>query len=873
MDYLGGSISPRQEPVSWPKPPVEEQDTDFKRKYPPDPLGDEMVPSARVWRVYHGEAMAHDTAMLDGWSKTVDVLLIFAGLFSAVATAFLIESYKALTPNDSAAYISTALYLLVSTNTGSVSTSSLGLPPPPPISSSVTSLTRWTNGLWFTSLILSLGVALLCILVKQWIGEYVARNAASAAHPLHWARRRQLFFQAMMDWPVAELVSVLPLLLHLALFLFFAGTTGFLWDSDIALSIWVAVLSSGLGVFYVVCTLVPLWIPECPTSTPLVSVIRWNLVRIRRFALRTAVSVHAAVYDWVHALLPARRHVESGVGDLEPGLVYVIDAPHAEPPHPAVSTWHATLSRLATYNAQTSNQSVLQRRLDFREIDLEVDVLRWLIISVSDSDAVAAGLQAIGWLPPGSPLIERLVSDERIADYDWTSAFMRTVNYYQPPETARVVRSMLRIQRPFELPDEVFRNRYFVLFHYLEQVDYPDMQFLSLFYRRYYGYERSAVSLEAPLEVKSLSITTTVMLVVEAVDLDFDDLLAALTWCDFGRLLNDEWDLVIGGICAGAPPGSVISRPRWSLKQMALLDILCQVLPASGSTAPLIQRLITKLFAWITSDNLDAIYHHPHILRYLTSDDCISQPLNERMTQHLVYMFWVIPKYGAPSPFVEELLLRVLGVALYKSPSALDDSAQRHGAANICSGALERYFDAQQDSRPFLSVTLRSILRVVPLPVVKQTLWERLRRYDTFSFGLARTLAIALAAAARHGLDVAHDEDAFLSRLRLQDLLDMWQRFVENSAIPEGMPHDVDEFPIHAVHIVQHCIELRPTWWLDNLRVIHDDPSDSQLKRFVAEIEALLAGLGPCTDCLGVPLGWEEEAEDHSSVCTFNPIL
>ncbi|KZW02295.1 hypothetical protein EXIGLDRAFT_602006, partial [Exidia glandulosa HHB12029] len=187
--------------------------------------------------------------MLEGWSKTVDVLLIFvrsnapsgfthltslyqAGLFSAVVTAFLVESYKLLKPDNSAAYMSTALYLLVAGSNSSTGS----LPAPPPISSLVTSGTRRTNGLWFTSLLLSLGVALLCILIKQWIGEYTARNGASATDPRHWALRRQLYYNAMTAWPVSELVSVLPALLHLSLFLFSAGIVGFLWDLDRALA-------------------------------------------------------------------------------------------------------------------------------------------------------------------------------------------------------------------------------------------------------------------------------------------------------------------------------------------------------------------------------------------------------------------------------------------------------------------------------------------------------------------------------------------------------------------------------------------------------------------------------------------------------------
>lgn len=47
------------------------------QKYPPDPFGEEMADNARVWKIYRDEATTHDKSMLDGWNKTLDILLIF----------------------------------------------------------------------------------------------------------------------------------------------------------------------------------------------------------------------------------------------------------------------------------------------------------------------------------------------------------------------------------------------------------------------------------------------------------------------------------------------------------------------------------------------------------------------------------------------------------------------------------------------------------------------------------------------------------------------------------------------------------------------------------------------------------------------------
>lgn len=236
-----------------------------------------------MWKVYRDEATAHDATMLDGWNKSLDILLIFvrlvvlnmlmltvrsrpqAALFSAVATAFLIESYKLLQP-DSADYMSATLYaILVAINNSSTT----GMVPAPPSAvSNPTAVSRWINGLWFTSLFSSLAVSLLCILVKQWLSEYSSRIAASSKNPRHWAHRRGFYFQGITAWRLSGFISLLPVGLHFALFLFFAGLGLFLWTLDRAVGIVIVSLSGCLVGFYTVATLVPLWRPESPTATP-----------------------------------------------------------------------------------------------------------------------------------------------------------------------------------------------------------------------------------------------------------------------------------------------------------------------------------------------------------------------------------------------------------------------------------------------------------------------------------------------------------------------------------------------------------------------------------------------------------------------------
>ncbi|KAJ7175327.1 hypothetical protein C8R46DRAFT_891529, partial [Mycena filopes] len=52
--------------------------------------------AAKLWGVYVTEAEKYDEGLVDSWKKDMEGLLIFAALFSAILTAFIIESYKSL---------------------------------------------------------------------------------------------------------------------------------------------------------------------------------------------------------------------------------------------------------------------------------------------------------------------------------------------------------------------------------------------------------------------------------------------------------------------------------------------------------------------------------------------------------------------------------------------------------------------------------------------------------------------------------------------------------------------------------------------------------------------------------------------------------
>ncbi|KAJ6481605.1 hypothetical protein DFH09DRAFT_950512, partial [Mycena vulgaris] len=126
---------------------------------------------AWVWLVYNEESAIFDNDMVIESSDNLDILLVFAGLFSGVLTTFVAQTSQALSPDNSA--ISNSILLeLVALQRAQANGTSFDSVPIADTSFTVAGTDLWVNGLWFTSLILSLSTALLAVLAKQWLRQY-----------------------------------------------------------------------------------------------------------------------------------------------------------------------------------------------------------------------------------------------------------------------------------------------------------------------------------------------------------------------------------------------------------------------------------------------------------------------------------------------------------------------------------------------------------------------------------------------------------------------------------------------------------------------------------------------------------------------------
>ncbi|KAJ6559970.1 hypothetical protein B0H19DRAFT_1375899 [Mycena capillaripes] len=226
---------------------------------------DEDAAAAKLWAVYVSEAEKYDRSLVETWKSDMEGLLIFAALFSAILTAFIIESYKSLTfdPGDATVLLLTQIsqQLAASANGGAPN-----FTPIPPFTPTATSVV--CNALWFISLGFSLACALIATLVQQWSRDFLHKADMRSA-PIIRARIFSYLYYGLKRFQMHVVVEVIPLLLHVSLLLFFCGLVAFLIPVNVAI---MAIASTVLAIViaaYFTLTLLPLRYLDCPYRTPL----------------------------------------------------------------------------------------------------------------------------------------------------------------------------------------------------------------------------------------------------------------------------------------------------------------------------------------------------------------------------------------------------------------------------------------------------------------------------------------------------------------------------------------------------------------------------------------------------------------------------
>ncbi|KZT54218.1 hypothetical protein CALCODRAFT_438977, partial [Calocera cornea HHB12733] len=183
------------------------------------PAGSGKGSNAAIWPIYNGKAEELDAELIETCNDAMDNLLIFAALFSAIVTAFLMLSLPLLQPDNSQAMVDgiTALSAQIAV----LRDSDISMPPIYQASAFMLSMTDvWVNALWLLSLMISLTTSVLAMLIKQWLRAFVT-DLPSA--PRNRAHHRQFRLDGVQIWHVPRIASSLPVLIHVAVGLFLAG--------------------------------------------------------------------------------------------------------------------------------------------------------------------------------------------------------------------------------------------------------------------------------------------------------------------------------------------------------------------------------------------------------------------------------------------------------------------------------------------------------------------------------------------------------------------------------------------------------------------------------------------------------------------------
>ncbi|KAJ6599924.1 hypothetical protein DFH09DRAFT_1070610 [Mycena vulgaris] len=226
---------------------------------PKAPATDEKT---NFWNLYKSLADEHDKEFQQRHSTDLDASLIFAGLFSAVDSAFIIQIQQEIKP------VNTPLIPIIA------------------------------QSLLYISLGSTLLAALLAVLGKQWLMYYSAAGERGTIGARGLERQRKL--DGLRRWKFDTVMQIFPLLLQLGLLLFAAALSVYLWTIHVSLAIIVISVTSFGVITYTALLISAALSPDSPFQTPLVPLVArlfpttlW--MHLRRFFGRLVALAHRCI--------------------------------------------------------------------------------------------------------------------------------------------------------------------------------------------------------------------------------------------------------------------------------------------------------------------------------------------------------------------------------------------------------------------------------------------------------------------------------------------------------------------------------------------------------------------------------------------------
>ena len=152
-------------------------------------------------------------------------------------------------------------------------------PPPPFPAFSPSASDIRINAFWFMALAFSLSAALLAILVQQWVRDYM-HVFQRYSDPQKSARMRQYLNDGSEGWYMPIAAEAVPGLLHVSLFLFFAGLADSTLKINTTIGLSTTIPIGICGLLYVFITLAPVIYPQSPYQTSYSGVIWYAIQKL-----------------------------------------------------------------------------------------------------------------------------------------------------------------------------------------------------------------------------------------------------------------------------------------------------------------------------------------------------------------------------------------------------------------------------------------------------------------------------------------------------------------------------------------------------------------------------------------------------------------
>ncbi|KAJ8083526.1 hypothetical protein PM082_009400 [Marasmius tenuissimus] len=358
----------------------------------------------KSWEVVMKEVDSLDNGHDKGWKDDLDAILVFAGIFSAVVTAFTVESYRWLEEETEDRDTSVVLLTMIF---GKLNGTSVVTPNDPKLSLGPSRSAIRINTMWFLSLIITLVDALFALLCKQWLREHSRHThtrTPAEALALRWLR-----MQSLEKWRVPAILALLPMLLELAVFLFIAGVLDLLWHRNSAIFGIATGIVGSAGLVYLATTI-----------TPSLDIVRQALqVTPQLRQMRTGEDATFSPVDFITSLPPMEYtcpykspqawvafqilRIILGIPGAIRALYFLLgkeyipphDDPHSED-HVKGSTWSFNSTMADVSDWTSPDIEVLHRsNIELAPPFYELNAVRWLVSELRDSPTMIPHLQNI----------------------------------------------------------------------------------------------------------------------------------------------------------------------------------------------------------------------------------------------------------------------------------------------------------------------------------------------------------------------------------------------------------------------------------------------------------------------------------------------